>query len=138
MGSPLRQLLNRFFPHQYRWVREVPDNAKPVATGSATLDLSSTPSPDLLGLKSWTNAYRSGDYVGRGLWVSDWFRRTKGPDAEGAYPQNIEVLGDDQKSEMCIGLGAHTHYWDETAPDIRDQLDLLIVKSSPTPPEPVA
>jgi hypothetical protein len=128
MGNPLRQLLNRFFPYQYRWVRESPDNARPGAV-VADLECFSRPSADALGVKSWTNAYRSGDYVGRGLWLNDWFKRTKGKEDEGRYPQKIEVQGDGRVSEMCIGLGAHTHYWDETAPDIRDQLDSLIVES---------
>ena len=131
MGNPLRQLLNRFFPYQYRWVRESPDNARP-RTVVAESERFSRPPADALGVKSWTNAYRSGDYVGRGLWLDDWFKRTKGKDDEGRYPQKIEVQGDGRVSEMCIGLGAHTHYWDETAPDIRDQLDSLILESSKT------
>jgi hypothetical protein len=28
--------------------------------------------------------------------------------------------------EMCIGAGAHTHYWDQSAPDIAEKLDDLI------------
>jgi len=27
---------------------------------------------------------------------------------------------------MCIGAGAHTHYWDQSAPDIAEKLDDLI------------
>lgn len=140
MGNPLRQLLNRFFPHQYRWVREKPDNAMPSVVSSPLDSLSSSPSADALGVESWTNAYRSGDYVGRGLWKDEWFKRTEGQKKEdGPYPQSIKVYDDGRRFEMCIGLGAHTHYWDETAPDIRDRLDLLIVESSkpasaPDPP----
>ena len=130
MGNPLRQLLNRFFPHQYRWVREEPDNALQTLAGSEIQKLSSTPSPATLGVRSWTNAYRSGDYVGRGLWLGEWYKRTKGGDKEGMYPQKITVYGRGRACEMCIGLGAHTHYWDETAPDIRDELDRLIVGSA--------
>ena len=29
-------------------------------------------------------------------------------------------------SEMCIGLGAHTHYWDRSAPEVAAHLDKLI------------
>ena len=109
MGNPLRQLLNRFFPHQYRWVREEPDNALHTVEASITQNLSSTPSPDSLGVKSWTNAYRSGDYVGRGLWVSEWFNRTSGKKkSDGAYPQPIMIYREVGKAEMCIALGAHT------------------------------
>jgi hypothetical protein len=137
MGNPLRQLLNRFFPHQYRWVRESPDNAMPPAV-VAEPERFSTPSSDALGVESWTNAYRSGDYVGRGLWLGEWFKRTRGADTEGGYPQKIEVYGDGRVSEMCIGLGAHTHYWDETAPDIRDELDRLILGSSKGSTQPTS
>jgi hypothetical protein len=28
---------------------------------------------------------------------------------------------------MCIGLGAHTHYWDRSAPEIGKELDRLIL-----------
>ena len=27
---------------------------------------------------------------------------------------------------MCIGIGAHTHYWDRTAPDVAHTLNALI------------
>ena len=29
-------------------------------------------------------------------------------------------------AEFCIGAGAHTHYWDDTAPDIAEALNELI------------
>jgi hypothetical protein len=39
-GNPLRQLLNRFFPHIYWWVREEPDNgARPVAKANDELPI---------------------------------------------------------------------------------------------------
>ena len=44
----------------------------------------------------------------------------------GAYPSAIYVASSDRCSEMCIGAGAHTHYWDDTAPDIAEQLNALI------------
>jgi hypothetical protein len=28
--------------------------------------------------------------------------------------------------EFCIGAGAHTHYWDDTAPDIAQALNQFI------------
>ena len=31
-----------------------------------------------------------------------------------------------QRVEACIGLGAHTHYWDRSAPDIGMIVDELI------------
>jgi hypothetical protein len=30
---------------------------------------------------------------------------------------------------MCIGVGAHTHYWDHTAPDIATHIDYMVVTS---------
>ena len=32
--------------------------------------------------------------------------------------------------EASIGLGAHTHYWDGTAPDIATRLDELLVMAA--------
>ena len=58
-------------------------------------------------MKEWVNVYRSGDYVGRALW-SD------------------ATAGTAVGTEYCIGAGAHTHYWDRTAPMIADALDRLI------------
>lgn len=128
MGSPLRQLLNRFFPHLYWWVSDVPDNSvEPLgAPVKPPIRISSRlPRSDEMNVTLWSNAYRSGDYVGRSLWVGQWLDRnrsgdtTKGPDSvQAAAPQSC--------SEMCIGLGAHTHYWDRTAPEVAVRLDQLI------------
>jgi hypothetical protein len=83
VGNPSRQLLNRFFPYLYDWVRPDPDNGlsplppptsveeKPIA-----IDREKRPHPERLGLAHWVNAYRSGDYVGRALWLDEWFWRT--------------------------------------------------------------
>lgn len=135
MGSPLRQLLSRFFPHRYRWVRESPDN------GSAPLPAlasdfpdaalrSSTPDARWLGVRRWINVYRSGDYVGRSMWLMEWYHRTRGGDAGGGYHlpffTSTTLHGDVEVSEGCIGAGAHTHYWDMTAPDVSDRIDALI------------
>lgn len=131
MGNPLRQLLNRFFPHQYSWVRSTPDGCTGRTDPGADFDWSSCTTPDAatLGIKHWTNAFRSGDYVGRSIWLNEWFRRNDRGDREGGYPDPILVYTAPARSEMCIGLGAHTHYWDETAPDIRDSLDALILNA---------
>jgi len=130
MGNPLRQLLNRFFPHQYFWVRPEPDNAmRATAAGAASASMPTelSPVPSDLGLETWSNAYRSGDYVGRSLWLDEWYSRTRSGAADaGPYPEPIHIAKENKSSEMCIGLGAHTHYWDNTAPDIRDHIDRLI------------
>jgi hypothetical protein len=129
MGNPLRQLLNRFFPHQYLWVREVPDNTLRRAENVVRSDsLRSHPAPDRLGVATWSNAYRSGDYVGRGIWLDDWYNRTK--TGSGGHPEPIYVERSRAQAEMCIGLGAHTHYWDQSAPDIANHLDELIARAA--------
>jgi hypothetical protein len=109
MGSPLRQLYSLRFPHQYAWARH--NAAKWAGTD---------PNPQRLGIAEWVNAYRSGDYVGRYLWHPD-----KGDDSWSfnVYAEN----GNYARREFCIGAGAHTHYWDETAPQIARELDRLIV-----------
>lgn len=128
MGNPLRQLLNRFFPHHYQWVRSSPDMTQDDSTTEQRDESgNTTPLPDDLSVESWTNAYRSGDYVGRALWADDWYRRTDSGDEKGSYPEPITLLKNGKVTEMCIGLGAHTHYWDQSAPDITDRLDEMIL-----------
>ena len=64
--------------------------------------------------------------------MNEWYGRTKGTADKngGAYPDPIFVVNDRSKpplrSEMCIGAGAHQHYWDQSAPDIAEKLDDLI------------
>jgi hypothetical protein len=132
MGAPLRQLLNRFFPYLYDWVRPCPDNGlEPLPSPAGTpppIDRSDPPDPGKLGLAQWVNAYRSGDYVGRSLWLDEWYKRTtSGPD-KGRWPAPIEKVSSacGTRVEMCIGAGAHTRYWDDTAPDVAEVLDWLI------------
>jgi hypothetical protein len=129
MGNPTRQLLNRFFPYLYDWVRPVPDNGmkplpRPLNHGEAAIDDSAKPDPDKLGLTRWINAYRSGDYVGRSLWLDEWYYR---PAHSAANPVPcVTASPDGKREEMCIGAGAHIHYMDDTAPDIAWKLDSLL------------
>jgi hypothetical protein len=134
MGSPLRQLLNRFFPHLYWWVSDIPDNSlKALGTPvepPPTIDSPPhpLPRPDEMNVAHWCNAYRSGDYIGRWLWVGQWLNRnvsgvTTQPAKSAAF---VEPDGSRSCTEMCIGLGAHTRYWDRSAPDIAATLDDLI------------
>ncbi|CAA9319910.1 MAG: hypothetical protein AVDCRST_MAG68-1897 [uncultured Gemmatimonadetes bacterium] len=134
MGNPLRQLLSRFFPHRYQWVRASPENGiLPLPESDAAEpreeERGSTPDARLLGVRRWANLYRSGDYVGRALWLTEWYHRTKGGDqAKTTAPFFISSTrhGDVEVSEGCIGAGAHTHYWDMTAPDVSDRIDAMI------------
>jgi hypothetical protein len=138
MGCPLRQLLSRFFPNLYRWIREEPEDtgAPPTPTASNdTIAVGSTPNPVKLGLRRWVNFYRSGDYVGRSVWINSVFGRTGGEGDKGKFPDpplaqiysDANPHGPTLRYDACIGLGAHTHYWDRTAPDVSEQLDWLIL-----------
>lgn len=132
MGRPLRQLLKRFFPDLYAWVSEESQSRGFAHSPGQPIDDHALPSPSELGLTKWINFYRSGDYVGRGLWIDGVFARTVGGNAEGQYPHpSVPTMFSDQKAtrvEACIGFGAHTNYWDRTAPDIVTQLDKLIAR----------
>jgi hypothetical protein len=135
MGNPLRQLYGLRFPDLYSWARH--------AEGSAWNERPPRPIPDnqkpdpdeLLGVRRWINAYRSGDYVGRWLWRADtcayqfdaqqsakdgWTVRTR---VDAPFTSE-DRMG--KRREFCIGAGAHTHYWDETAPAIAVELDFII------------
>jgi hypothetical protein len=133
MGDPVRQFLNRMFPYLYEWVRTTPDNSLQHLGGLEETrpdgpPLTGTPDPQRLGVERWVNAYRSGDYIGRSLWLNEWYGRTTA--GTGEFPQTISVAQDNAtppiREEMCIGAGAHQHYWDQSAPDIAEKLDKLI------------
>jgi hypothetical protein len=134
MGSPLRPLLNRFFPHLYEWVTPVPDNSSranrlrnALPTQPASIASGALPVPAALCVKGWCNAYRSGDYVGRYLWNVGWLKRNQAVSQNN--PTQISLIQDaspSTRAEMCIGIGAHTHYWDRNAPDVAHVLSKLI------------
>jgi hypothetical protein len=132
MGNPLRQLLDRFFPHRYRWVRLEPDNgARPLRAERPIAPRAQDPArpdPARLGLERWENAYRSGDYVGRAMWLEEWYQRNADGDSAGAYPAPLLIAPtlSPTRGEYCIGTGGHTHYWDRSAPDVAARLDALI------------
>jgi hypothetical protein len=138
MGCPLRQLLSRFFPHLYEWIRPMPeDTSKPPAPSDPKelIPVAEPPAAAQLGLKQWVNFYRSGDYVGRSVWINDVYARPTTSELHGLhsnlaaplifYDNSDHALA--TRVDACIGLGAHTHYWDRNAPDIGEQLDRMIV-----------
>lgn len=106
MGCPLRQLYSLRFPHLYGWSRHADDTWA-----------GSEPLPASIGVELWVNAYRSGDYVGRHLWHPDT--------GDNIWSTSLTHVARD-KREFCIGAGAHTHYWDESAPEIAVELDRLV------------
>ncbi len=110
LGCPLRQLYAERFPDLYGWVTERggPDAAQ------------------LAGVSYWLNGYRSGDYVGRALWedLITTPRFEAGPAPHSFVREDLsrkKISG-----EFCVGAGAHTHYFDCTAPDVAAAIDLLI------------
>ena len=126
MGSPLRQLYEQFFPHLYSWVTRRPaawghaDLVDPMAAGpagSARDELSRNPDPTGLRVSRWVNAYRSGDYVGRYLWLPEGAPHRFRPGARSWDSQR-------RRCDLCVGAGAHTHYWDSRL--IARELDALI------------
>lgn len=133
MGNPVRQLLNRFFPYLYEWVRPIPDNSlEPLKDPAppqppAVIGSDVGPDPRSLDVARWVSAYRSGDYVGRSLWLDEWYSReaSNGPGKGKTYVAKDSA---GLREEMCIGAGAHQHYWDQSAPDIAEKLDELIWK----------
>ena len=105
------------------------------------------PAPRDFGLVRWINAYRTGDYVGRAVWRNDGSStayRAAPLDARdllARYPERrppVVFVSEDAEGtrrELCIGSGAHTHYWDATAGAIGLELDLLVKEAAGLPPE---
>ena len=115
MGCPLRQLYARAFSPLYLWM----DPDVQTTTSSATIPYDAKPDPNELGVEVWVNAYRTGDYVGRNLWCN----RT----GDELWTQRRDMDPQGRRIEICIGAGAHTHYWDRNGEEIADVLDDLIV-----------
>lgn len=94
------------------------ETATPVASPPSLA--SRTPDPAPLRVARWVNLYTSGDYIGRNLWSDDrweevWDRRAK-----------ADALTDGTRRERCLGAGTHTFYW--TNPDVAAELDDLIAR----------
>jgi hypothetical protein len=116
LGCPLRQLYAARFPSLYGWVlSRNGDGNGPVAAD--------------IGARRWANAYTSGDYVGRWLWSSPSGGEALGQPMidtvdpivlgrRSAYslfapmPPDAQALKTMTELELCLGLGAHTHYFE--------------------------
>jgi hypothetical protein len=135
MGSPLRQVYWRAFPMLFEWMSGVHrpwgDSDRQASARVPALDAGPSnslgddvaPHPHDFGLWRWVNAYRSGDYVGRELWRNDH--------SHAAVMYAPGVVSADRagfRREVCIGSGAHTRYWDATAPMVAEELDQLIAR----------
>jgi hypothetical protein len=112
VGSPLRDLYAAHFPLLYRWM-----GAR--VAGFATAE----PSASQIGAVEWVNACRSGDYVGRFLWTPPGQGyRIAGLGADGTV--QADRAGD--RTEFCLGAGAHTHYFSNDAVALAVEIDRLI------------
>jgi len=118
VGSPLRDLYAERFPLLYRWMGA----REPVFADAA-------PNAAALGATEWVNACRSGDYVGRFIW-------TPSTDAALAGRKfGVALVGTDgrvaaersgDRSEFCLGAGAHTHYFANDAAALAAEIERLV------------
>jgi hypothetical protein len=115
LGSPLRNLYAERFPLLYRWMG--PRDAGFAAAGPAAQDLGAT---------EWVNAYRSGDYIGRFIWGADKFE-IAGVDPNG----RVEARRAGERTEFCLGAGAHTHYFDDDAVALAVEIERLVAGRRP-------
>jgi hypothetical protein len=122
MGSPLRQLYAGAFPYLYRWIDDDPLPDPPA--DAPWLHRTARPHPDELVVEQWVNAYRTGDYVGRHLWVNEdkylariYVRSAQPYDDDGPPPTRVQ---------FCVGAGAHTHYWDRHGAEIGQYITKLM------------
>jgi hypothetical protein len=125
MGSPLRQLYALRFPALYAWpVNDIQDRSHPGWTG---------PRPSELGLRHWSNLWASGDYVGRWLWAAPGPRTPQPLEVDDMrYSGDVHRGCDAQGAtwrDACLGLDAHTHYFDVDKADVRAELLALVVKA---------
>jgi len=139
LGCPLRQLYAARFPTLYRWVL-ARDGAR---TGPRAKDI---------GVSRWFNAFCSGDYVGRWLWADsssddDWLGRPmvdvvdpallgrkRAYDAFSPMPPD-EPLSTRSELEVCLGFGAHTHYFETEMETVAWLVDELVAPATLRQPE---
>ncbi len=112
VGSPLREVYAERFPLLYRWV----------GSGPAAFPAAEPRAADI-GAVEWVNAFRSGDYVGRFMWTppGDAFRiALVGPGGR------VEADRAGDRTQFCLGAGAHTHYFSNDAVALAVEIDRLI------------
>jgi hypothetical protein len=133
LGCPLRQLYAARFPTLYRWVLE--------RRGRVTGPLASD-----IGVSRWINAYCSGDYVGRWLWSASAepakgdslgrpmtdsvdpkaFGRSLAYDGLSPLDHAVEPFKSEKEIELCLGFGAHTHYFEPGMQEVAWIVDHLL------------
>ena len=130
LGCPLRQLYASRFPGLYAWV--LAKNGS--VFGPRAVDI---------GVQRWMNAFCSGDYVGRWLWSNaahetvlkhpmintvghDPFGRVDAYTGFNPTPPAEAHLHEAREVEVCLGLGAHTHYLERDQTTVAWMIDWLI------------
>jgi len=129
LGCPLRQLYAARFPGVYDWVMRAGDGR-------------AGPRADDIGVARWLNGYCSGDYVGRWLWSdARGLRYTHPTTATLMAPAfgRVDVYGGfhpappidpafvaAREAEVCLGLGAHTHYLEDDQVTVAWMIDHLL------------
>lgn len=131
LGCPLRQLYAARFPLLYRWVIE----RRGRITGPKAHDV---------GAARWINAFCSGDYVGRWLWSDSPddgdpvghpmvdtvdkgpFGRAWAYDGFEPMPPLVAPFHSRNELEVCLGFGAHTHYFETDQSTVAFLIDALV------------
>jgi hypothetical protein len=116
VGSPLRDLYAERFPLLYRWMGS---NAGGFATA--------TPGAADVGAVHWVNACRSGDYVGRFIWMPPGDAKRFRIAMVGLDGQ-LEAQRAGDRTEICLGAGGHTHYFSNDAVALAVEIDRLIAR----------
>ena len=130
LGCPLRQLYGARFPGLYAWV--LARNGRVFGPRAADI-----------GVQRWMNAFCSGDYVGRWLWSNaqhdaalkhpmsnkvghDPFGRVDAYTGFNPTPPAEAHLHEAREVEVCLGLGAHTHYLERDQLTVAWMIDWLV------------
>jgi hypothetical protein len=106
-------------PHLYEWVPRIETKGDGVMKRRG-------PEVAPIGVDRWTNLFRSGDYIGRNLWLR---RDGNSPFVVGS--PNPAAPAD--AHEECLGAGAHMGYWRD--PEVGGRL-LAILRGEPLPAAP--
>jgi hypothetical protein len=131
VGCPLRQLYSLRFPHLYGWAYHLrEEDWGEYDSLKHRIDEGQEPDHTALGVTNWVNAFRSGDYVGRWLWRPDACKYQFSPGERAEPKRYVSVDATGARREFCLGAGAHTHYFDETACAIGLEIDELIRKAA--------
>jgi hypothetical protein len=114
VGSPLRDLYAERFPLLYRWL----------GSNAAGFERAAPQAADI-GVVEWVNACRSGDYVGRFIWTPASDARRF--DIAGINPAGeVDARRAGNRTEFCLGAGAHTHYFSNDARALAVEIDRLV------------